>query len=312
MGNYSDYQGPVAEWEDFIKSTGEVPAPPLHLPILEMRSLTNAGRTVAAQEQVKALGLKEKVAWQDYSILTRDSQNITARVYKPKVLATNASSSATSGTGLPIYLYFHGGGHLLGNVDSEDGTCSRLVGDSSFPLVVVNVNYRHTPEFPWPTQFNDAWDSLVWLSTHATDFGGDPSKVVVGGVSAGGGLAASIAVHHHRQRLLQSGQAAAPAVTILGQVLASPWLLHPSANPLAREARSSFNQNQNAPVLPWSILKVFADLLGPEAVSDPSFNVALTDDTVIQGLPKTSCLVAGQDLLRDEGLYYAEKLKKNE
>lgn len=216
----------------------------------------------------------------------------------------------TTGTRLPVYLYFHGGGHLYGNVDGEDGSCARIVAESPFPLVVVNVNYRHTPEFPWPTQFNDAWDSLVWLSTHASTFGGDPSKVVVGGISAGGGLAASVAVHHHQ--LLQSGQGLAPPVTIQGQVLGSPWLLHPLVNPLSKEVLSSFNQNQNAPVLPWSILKVFADLLGPDAVTDPKFNVALTDDKALKGMPKASCIVAGQDLLRDEGLYYAERLKKNE
>jgi len=144
---------------------------------------------------------------------------------------------------------------------------------------------------------------------------------VIGGISAGGGLAASVVQrhHHHRHQVLQAAAAGHPTtfaanVTVRGQVLGSPWLLHPLANPnplSSQQPLSSFNQNQDAPVLPWSILKVFADLLGPAAVSDPSFNVALATDEYLRGLPKTSSLIAGQDLLRDEGLYYAERLKAN-
>ncbi len=265
--------------------------------------------------------------WQDYSILTQDSQNIIARVYKPKPKpkpeAETSSLDASHVTApLPVYLYFHGGGHLYGNVDGEDASCSRIVAESPAPgVIVVNVNYRHTPEFVWPTQLNDAWDSFVWLSQHMSTIGGDPSRVVIGGISAGGGLAASVVQrhHHHRHQVLQAAAAGHPTtfaanVTVRGQVLGSPWLLHPLANPnplSSQQPLSSFNQNQDAPVLPWSILKVFADLLGPAAVSDPSFNVALATDEYLRGLPKTSSLIAGQDLLRDEGLYYAERLKAN-
>lgn len=352
MNNYADFQGPVAEWEEFVQSAGIPPPPALHLPVLEMRSQVNAGRTATAQAQVKAqgsptpfcgnadcflcvcvcskgqgtkltdlvrnkTGLLEKVSWRDYSILTQDSQNIIARVYKPK--------SSSLDTLLPVYLYFHGGGHLYGNVDGEDASCSRIVAESPAPgVIVVNVNYRHTPEFVWPTQLNDAWDSFVWLSQHMSTIGGDPSQVVIGGVSAGGGLAASVVQrhhHHHHQVLQATGHhpttSVSSGLTVRGQVLCSPWLLHPLANPKpkslssSQQPLSSFNQNQEAPVLPWSILKVFADLLGPAAVSDPSFNVALATDEHLRGLPKTSSLIAGQDLLRDEGLYYADRLKAN-
>ncbi|KAJ9502527.1 hypothetical protein H2202_001648 [Exophiala xenobiotica] len=330
---YADHQGPVAEWEEFVQSAGIPPPPALHLPILEMRAQTNAGRTAIAQTQVRTEGLLEKVTWQDYSILTRDYQNIIARVYKPKL---KSSSPDTNTPLLPVYLYFHGGGHLYGNVDGEDASCSRIVAESPGPgIIVVNVNYRHTPEFVWPTQLDDAWDSFVWLSQHIVDtIGGDPGQVVVGGISAGGGLAASVVLRYHQllgQASLTTSPSPSPVsgLTVRGQVLGSPWLLHPSAtpNPLRSTSSddshhplpmSSFVQNQDAPVLPWSILKVFADLLGPAAVTDPSFNVALATDEQIKGgggggrgLPKTCSLIAGQDLLRDEGLYYTERLKAN-
>lgn len=242
-----------------------------------------------------------KVAWQDYSILTRDFQNIIARVYKPKSVPAEAS--------LPVYLYFHGGGHLFGTIETEDASCSRIVAAYPSPgVIVVNVNYRHTPEFRHPTQFNDACDSLEWLLNHISQIGGDPSQVLVGGISAGGGLAASVVLRHHER--IRAGQASS-GLGIKGQILCSPWLLHPSASPFSKNSTSSFSQNQNAPILPWSALKLFAELLGPAAVVDPYFNVALTVDEKIKGMPKASFLIAGQDLLRDEGLYYAERLKEN-
>lgn len=174
-------------------------------------------------------------------------------------------------------------------------------------IIVVNANYRHTPEFAWPTQFNDAWDSFIWLSEHIVEIGEDPSQVVLGGISAGAGLAAGVVLH--RQELLRSGKSA-PPITVKGQVLCSPWILHPSASPFATDRLSSFNQNQMAPNLPWSALKLYSGLLGDAAIIDPQFNIALSTDEQLRGMPKTSILVSGADLLRDEGLYYAEKLKE--
>lgn len=210
---------------------------------------------------------------------------------------------------VPAYLYFHGGGHLLGTIETEDAACSRLAACAG--IVVINVGYRHTPEFQHPTQVNDAWDSFEWLARNASHLGVDSSRIIVGGISAGAGLAASIVVQHHR--LVREGQASYPQVTICGQLLCIPWLVHPDNEkyPGANAPRSSFKQNTHAAVLPWKLLRLFTDLLGAEDVADPSLNVALTDDSQLVGLPKTTFLIAGQDLLRDEGLYYAEKLKKN-
>ena len=170
----------------------------------------------------------------------------------------------------------------------------------------MNVNYRHTPDHPHPTQINDAWDAFVWLSTHIDSIGGDKSKVVVGGVSAGGCLAASTVLRQH-----QSSKNATQAVDlkIKGMLLMSPWLLHPSANPHLNNSHSSYKQNEHAAVLPWTMLRLFSDLLGPAAVTDPWFNVGLVDSKELKGMPKSAVLITGQDALRDEGLEFAERLK---
>lgn len=177
--------------------------------------------------------------------------------------------------------------------------------------MVVSVNYRHTPEFPHPTQINDAWDSFVWLSSYISEHGGDRDNVVVGGVSAGGGLAAAVALQHLEASSSKLLKHATSGIAIKGLVLCSPWLIHPEANPLNSKTLSSFEQNQDAPILPWNQFSRYAALLGPDAKTDPYFNVGITATDKLIGLPKTSFLIAGQDLLRDEGLYFAEKLKHN-
>jgi acetyl esterase/lipase len=172
------------------------------------------------------------------------------------------------------------------------------------------VNYRHTPEFRHPTQVNDAWDSYEWLATNAQSLGVDTNRVVVGGVSAGGSLASWVVWNAHQ--LQNQGQQM--PLKIVGQVLCIPWLIHPDNHPgllPGLKAPSSYEQNVDAPVLPWAIVRLFTDLLGAEDPKDPSLNVGVASDASLKGIPKTSFVVAGRDLLRDEGLYYAKRLQEN-
>lgn len=95
------------------------------------------------------------------------------------------------------------------------------------------------------------------------------------------------------------------------EVLCVPWLVHPAANPLSVNPFSSFHQNQNVPLLPWLALNLFAHLLWPSAKADPYFNIALAPAEKLVNSAKTALLIAGKGLLRDEGLYFADKLKQN-
>lgn len=239
--------------------------------------------------------LRSKVTWRDYSVLARDQCNITIRVYR-----TNKYLDVTP---LPVYLYFHGGGYLFGTSETEDAACARVADGAG--ILVASVGYRHTPEFTHPTQVNDALDSFTWLVDNIDTIGGDRNRVIVGGISAGACLAAVVA---------QQSRTTGTGVTICGQLLCIPWLVHPDNNPsntTAAPLTSSYQQNTHADVLPLGLLQLFTKLLSASGPGDPTLNPGLADDTVVAGLPKTCFLVAGQDLLRDEGLSYARKLDKN-
>jgi acetyl esterase/lipase len=106
---------------------------------------------------------------------------IPARVYRP----------AADGP-LPLVVYFHGGGWLLGSIDSHDVVCRALANASG--AVVTSVGYRLAPEHKFPTAVTDAYNGTRWLAENAGDLGADRNRVAVGGDSAGGNLAAVVAL----------------------------------------------------------------------------------------------------------------------
>jgi acetyl esterase/lipase len=217
-------------------------------------------------------------------------------VYRPRSLLDNAV--------LPVYLFFHGGGFLFGTLDSEDANCGRIVAATN--IIVVNVCYRHTPQFKHPTQANDAWDAFQWVVNHFDPIGGDKNQLIVGGISAGGGLAASV--------VLKENKTSTDQVRIKGQVLCIPQLFHSESFPfhlLASNNISSYYQHINAPIIPRTRLDLFKSNLGASDPTDTSLFVGNCADRDVVGMPKTVFLVAGMDPLRDEALLYAGKLKRN-
>jgi acetyl esterase len=117
---------------------------------------------------------------EDLAFVNRDGAKIPVRLYAP------------SNEKLPVLLYFHGGGFVIGSVQTHDILCrelSRLSG-----AAVLSVDYRLAPEHPFPAAQNDAWDALLWLREQATALGLDDTRIAVGGDSAGGGLAAVCAL----------------------------------------------------------------------------------------------------------------------
>ncbi|KIW83060.1 hypothetical protein Z517_02303 [Fonsecaea pedrosoi CBS 271.37] len=308
MADYSQYQGPNPEWDEFVRVNGVAPTglAPGQTPA-DLRRSTNALRETAAKIELEASGLLEKVTWRDADIPTRDNSTVPARIYTPKGV-----DPSTTGP-LPIYLFFHGGGYLFGSLDTEDANCARVVAMSSIPVMVVHVNYRHTPDFRYPTQHNDAWDAFVWLGENIASYGGDRERVIVGGISAGGGLTASVVLRAQGRQ--KNDDRDSPA-KIIGQLLLIPWIMHPKAYPfdlLVSTERSSFHQNANAPVLPHSQIDMFLGVFDSED-TDPAdiyLSPVLAPDDKVRGMPKTVVVAAGMDPLRDEALLYADKLKKN-
>ncbi len=128
---------------------------------------------------------------QDLHIPASDGYAIPARLY--------AGQKPGQGGLLPVLLYMHGGGFVVGSIDTHDVVCRRLCHASG--CAVVSVDYRLAPEHKFPAAFDDCWNSLQWLSQHAATWGLDARRMAVGGDSAGGTLAAACAVRAAQQGL---------------------------------------------------------------------------------------------------------------
>lgn len=247
----------------------------------------------------------------DYSITARDGATLEARTYRPAGIDTSER--------LPVYIHLHGGGYLFGTLSSEDAICSRIVvsrKEKGTPVVVFNINYRHTPEHRYPTAWEDVEDAFVWVHEHIADIGGLSDQVVVGGISAGAQLTAALAL----SQLRGDDKRLAACPKIRGQVLMIPCLVQmdyyaPRLEMLRSPELSSLATCAEAPILPVSRIKMFMQLLGvydlKDARDDRKLNPGNATADEVKELPPTTFGIAGNDPLRDEGLFYAKLLNEN-
>ncbi|KAL2136179.1 hypothetical protein VTI74DRAFT_5057 [Chaetomium olivicolor] len=299
MCDFSCYGGASDEW---LALEASLPPPPLGQSVEEKRRAVNASREQAAAEAMEVLG--RWVRTQDHSIPTRDGSSIEARSYRP--LDRDASDP------LPVYIHLHGGGFLFGTLASEDATCARI--SLNARVVVINVNYRHTPEHHYPTAWNDVEDAFEWLHDNIQAVGGDAARVVVGGISAGAQLTASLVLGKHL------GRVAASRPAIAGQVLMIPALVNmdcyePQMRKMKDPSISSYEENKDAPILPVSMCRFFTELLKIDKSELNPENLKLNPGNAtpeqVKGLPPTVFGIAGLDPLRDEGLLYAKMLTES-
>lgn len=237
----------------------------------------------------------------DYSIPTRDGSTIEARSYRS--IKTDKSEK------LPVYLYFHGGGFIFGTLGSEDAACANTAIKTG--VIVLNLNYRHTPQHTFPTAWHDAEDALAWLHKNIETVGGDPTKIVTGGISAGGQLAASLTLEQH----LKKSDVTKDLPPLAGQVLIIPCVAEPSTydqGPGKKLKVSSYVENENAPILPKKTVEFFTGLLKAksEGLKDTKLNIVNASEEDVKGLPPTVFGIAGLDPLRDEALLYAKLLSE--
>jgi acetyl esterase len=207
---------------------------------------------------------------------------LRARFYWPR--------EAVPGEVLPVLVFFHGGGWVIGGLDSHDAPCRALANGAD--CIVVSVDYRLAPEHPFPAAVEDAEAALAWVAASAREFGGDPARLAVGGDSAGGNLAAVAA-----QLAAKSGKPPLafqlliyPATDLSGGIASPPEL--DGGYLLTRDLVNWFHGHY---------------LNRPEDALDLRVSPLLADDHA--ELPPALVITAGYDPLAPQGRAYADALE---
>jgi acetyl esterase len=214
-----------------------------------------------------------------------DLTDVPVRIYWPPVAADD---------GLPVVVFYHGGGWSIGDLDTHDPVArAHSVGAEA---IVVSVDYRLAPEHPFPAGIDDSWAALRWVGEHAAKLGGDPNRIAVAGDSAGGNIAAVMA-----QLARDNG----------GPPLVFQLLWYPSIT--ADMSLPSFAENADAPMLNRDVIDAFVAWYVPGVdISDPKAlpaTLSPANAADLSGLPPTFIGTAEHDPLRDDGAQYAELLK---
>ncbi len=192
-------------------------------------------------------------------------------------------------TDAPLVVTCHGGGWVLGDLDTHDGVARELC--SRTGSVVVSVDYRLAPEARFPAAVEDCWAALLWAADNARSLGADPGRLVVAGDSAGGNLAAVLA-----RRARDTG-----APRLAAQLLVYPVTDHDFD-------RSSYLANAEGKLLTRGAMVWFWDHYVPDTDTrkNPDASPLRIDDAV--GLAPAVVVLAGHDPLHDEGAAYARLL----
>ncbi len=195
------------------------------------------------------------------------------------------------GKPLPLVVYFHGGGWVIGDIEIVDKPCRALANASQ--CVVASVNYRVSPETKFPGPADDCYAVTRWLAEHPQDVGADGRFVAVAGDSAGGNLAAVVA--------LMARDRGAPAISY--QVL-----IYPVTTTAAGNTFASYRDNAEGYLLTKAGMEWFWDhyLASPEDGKNPYASPLQASD--LRGLPPAIVITAEFDPLRDEGQAYAKRL----
>jgi acetyl esterase len=203
---------------------------------------------------------------------------IPVRIYRPR-----------SGKTLPLLVYFHGGGWVVGSVAISDPFCRALANASG--CAVMSVEYRLAPEDRYPAAANDAYAATRWSAEHAADLAVDASRIAVGGSSAGGNLAAVVT--------LMARERGAPPIAF--QLLHVPVTDHDFGTPSYRTNGRGFGLTRAG--MQW-----FWDHYAPDAKlrDEPYASPLRAKD--LSGLPPAHVVTAECDPLRDEGKAYAARL----
>lgn len=237
----------------------------------EARLLYMAGRKVLAPEPMPVAEARELTA-------PGPGGPIPLRLYRPSADAL-----------LPVLVFFHGGGWVVGDIETHDTVCRHLANKAE--CTVVSVDYRLAPEHKFPAAVNDCFAATAWVADNAAALGVDPARLAVGGDSAGGNLAAAVS--------LMARDAGAPRICY-------QLLIYPATD--AKMRHGSIARFAEGYVLTRSTMRWFYEqyLRSPEDAADWRVSPLVAPDPA--GLPPALVMTAGYDPLCDEGDEYAARL----
>jgi len=213
-----------------------------------------------------------------FAVEDRDADGVPVRIYRP---AETAEPSRA-------LVYFHGGGWVLGNIETHDGIARAFAART--PCIVVSVDYRLAPEHPYPAALEDSWQAASWVIRNARELGIDDERIGVGGDSVGGCLAALVARRGRDH----------------GTPFAAQLLLYPTTSsrhdtPSYSYFAQGYGLSREAMVWYWR--QYLGDYDGS---ADPDVSPAALDD--LRRLPRAIVITAEADVLRDEAETYAQRL----
>jgi len=246
------------------------PEPPLSLPVAAWR------------ERVERLSAAARAPYPDGLIVeTRTiaaARPVRIRIYRPSAAGA-----------LPALVYMHGGGWVIGSIDSHDSITAAIAADT--PCVVISVDYARAPEHPFPAAVDDCRAVVAWTFDNAAAIGVDPVSIFVGGDSAGGNLAAAMTLAFRDTPRRLRGQ----------------LLIYPCVD--TDFNRLSYRREANAPYLKAAEMIWFWDQYCPDLSQRKNPLVCPIQADSLADLPPAFIVVAEHDPLSDEGHAYAQRLE---
>lgn len=223
----------------------------------------------------------------DLEINGRSGNKIPIRIYVPDVSDTEEK--------LPVLIYAHGGGYLFGSIKASDRVVRLIANEAK--VIVVSIEYRLAPEYPYPAPSDDGEDVFLWAQSHIEAYNGNTKKIAFGGDSGGGHISINVA-----QRQLAKHKTP-PAMLLL---------YYPATGlPFQDKSNTLFGKG-------FGLDTDFFKYILTQVFPDQTLETARPDDYMaplqaknLSGMPPSIIATAGFDILRDSGKHFAEKLKAN-
>jgi acetyl esterase/lipase len=211
-----------------------------------------------------------------------DQTKIRLRIYHPKSVVAPT----------PVLIWMHGGGYVMGKPEQDDGACIQFV--SELGIIVVSVDYRCAPKYPFPAALEDSYSALTWVASHAQQLGADAARIAIGGNSAGGGLAAAVAQLAHDRREIRP----------IFQLLVYPMLDDRTVVRTDIDDSNNVTWSHESNRFGWE--SYLGKAYGAEEV--PAYSVPARRED-LSGLPPAWIGVGSLDIFHDEAIAYARRLQ---